>query len=125
MPVVARQTDLTSCPVHAKGKIIDGDDKVLVCFKPVARKGDKVLCKDGSIDVILDGEATVLIGGGPVACKGDKTTHGGVIMTGCPRVWIGRSIRSICKANAAQRRAAFIKYVPPAKRMAIRRGIEK
>ena len=110
MPVIARETDLTSCPAHAEGEIIDGVDAVLVCFKPVARKGDKVRCKDGSIDTIVQGDVTVLIGGQPVACKGHKTAHDGRIETGCPRVWIGRKIRAICKMNAAQRRAAFIKY---------------
>src|SRR5262245_30899114 len=106
MPVVARETDLTQCPAHSKGKIIEGLDEVLICHRPVARKGDKVRCKDGSIDVIIEGDVHVIIEGKPVACKGHKTAHGGVIVTGCPRVWIGRSVRCNCTASAAQRRAA-------------------
>jgi uncharacterized Zn-binding protein involved in type VI secretion len=110
MLVVARKTDITRCPAHAKGKIVEGLDDVLVCFQPVALKGDKVLCEDGSVDVIVEGDDTVTIGGRAVACKGHKTAHGGVILTGCPRVLIGSGPRSICKKSAAQRRAAFIKY---------------
>jgi uncharacterized Zn-binding protein involved in type VI secretion len=110
MPAVARETDRTTCPAHAKGKIIDGEGSVLACFQPVARKGDKVLCKDGSIDEIIEGDALVKIGHKPVARKGDKTAHGGVIMTGCPRVMIGEGLRNICKKEATRRGAAFIKY---------------
>jgi uncharacterized Zn-binding protein involved in type VI secretion len=123
MPVVARETDLTRCPAHAQGKIADGDGSVLVCFKPVARKGDKVLCKDGSIDVIIEGDATVMFGDKPVACKGHRTAHGGEILTGCPRVWIGQGIRGICKAKAAERRAAFIKYLTPKRASALRKKL--
>ena len=112
MPVVARKTDRTSCPAHASGVIIEGVDEVLVCFKPVALKGDKILCKDGSIDEIIEGDPYVSIGGKPVARKGDATAHGGVITTGCPRVWIGRGIRITCKITAAHQRSAFIKYSP-------------
>jgi uncharacterized Zn-binding protein involved in type VI secretion len=115
MPAVARETDKTTCPAHVKGEIIEGEATVLACFKPVARKFDKVRCRDGSIDVIIEGEASVMIGGRPVACKGHKTEHGGVIVTGCPRVMIGQGIKNICKRGAAQKRAAFIKYSPAKK----------
>ncbi|MRG96366.1 PAAR domain-containing protein [Polyangium spumosum] len=116
MLIVARKTDITKCPAHAKGTIDEGYDEVLVCFEPVARKGDKVLCEDGSIDEIVEGDDEVLIGGEPVACKGHKTAHGGVILTGCPAVWIGRSLRGLCKIAAAEKRAAFIKYTVQNKR---------
>ena len=124
MPAVARETDRTTCPAHSKGKIIEGEGSVLACFQPVARKGDKVRCKDGSIDVIIEGDATVTIGGMPVARKGDKTAHGGVIVTGCPRVMIGRRVQGICKVDAAERRAAFIKYVPPRAVKALRKLLQ-
>jgi len=116
MLVVARKTDVTKCPAHEKGTIDEGLDEVLICFEPVARKGDKVLCEDGSIDEIIEGDEDILIGGKPVACKGHKTAHGGVILTGCPRVFIGRPIRCLCKLAAADKRAAFIKYTVENKR---------
>jgi uncharacterized Zn-binding protein involved in type VI secretion len=115
MPAVARETDRTTCPAHAKGKIIEGEGTVLACFQPVARMGDKVLCKDGSIDVIVGGDATVKIGGKPVARKGDKTAHGGVIVTGCPRVIIGMGLKNICKKTATGLGAGFIRYTPKGK----------
>lgn len=111
MPVVARKTDTTLCPAHGGGKITGGLDEVLICHKPVARKGDEVLCRDGSADVIVEGSSTVWIGGKQVALKGHRTQHGGVILTGCPRVFIDLGLRNICKLRAAKRRAAFIRYV--------------
>jgi uncharacterized Zn-binding protein involved in type VI secretion len=110
MLVVARKTDLTKCPAHAKGKIKSGYDDVEICYEPVARKDDEVLCLDGTIDVIVEGDDTVIIGGKPVALKGHKTAHGGVILTGCPRVFIGRKVRHLCKIAAAEKRSAFIRY---------------
>lgn len=112
MPVVARLLDLSRCPAHVGGVIITADPSVIVCFRPVARKGDKILCLDGSIDEILEGEETVIIGGQPVALKGDPTQHGGLLLTGCPRVFSGRGLRISCKIKAAKKRAAFIKYAP-------------
>jgi uncharacterized Zn-binding protein involved in type VI secretion len=90
--------------------ISEGLDDVLVCHKPVARKGDHVTCLTGTIDTIIDGGSGVLIGGKLVACKGDRTAHGGIILTGCPRVLIGLGLRHICKLRAAAMQAAFIKY---------------
>lgn len=116
MPAVARKTDKTSCPAHSKGKIKEGEPTVLVCHQPVARKGDKVLCKDGSIDEIIEGDALVKIGDKPVARKGDKTAHGGVILTGCPRVLIGMGLRNICKKQATSFGADFIRYTPKGKK---------
>jgi len=111
MPVVARKTDATLCPAHGPGKIVEGLAEVLICFRPVARKGDEVRCRDGSTDVIVEGSSSVWIGGKPVAFKGHKTAHGGVILTGCPRVFIGLGLRNICKLRAARERAAFIRYL--------------
>jgi uncharacterized Zn-binding protein involved in type VI secretion len=110
MLVVARKTDLTKCPAHAKGKIQAGYEDVLICHEPVARQGDEVLCLDGTKDVIVEGDDSVLIGGKPVALKGHRTAHGGIILTGCPRVTIGQPLRGRCKLAAAENRTAFIKY---------------
>jgi uncharacterized Zn-binding protein involved in type VI secretion len=110
MPAVARETDRTTCPAHSKGKIKEGEPTVLICHRPVARQGDKVLCMDGSIDEIIEGDPLVKIGDKPVARKGDKTAHGGVIMTGCPRVMIGEGLRNICKKTATGLGAGLIKY---------------
>jgi uncharacterized Zn-binding protein involved in type VI secretion len=115
MPAAARQFDLCSCPAHVGGVILSpGVADVFICHQPVVRKGDKVLCLTGDVATIIEGCSDVIIGGQPVARKGDHTDHGGVILTGCPRVKICEKVRGICKANAAKRRAAFIRYTPRA-----------
>jgi uncharacterized Zn-binding protein involved in type VI secretion len=91
-----------------------GFEEVIICHQPVARKGDTVTCITGDVGVIVDGCESVIIGGQPVAKKGSKTSHGGIVLMGCPRVKICQSIRSICKGKAALRRAAFIRYRPRA-----------
>jgi len=93
-----------------------GVAEVLICNQPVVRKGDQVQCLTGDIATIIEGCDDVIIGGAPVARKGDHHSHGGVILIGCPRVHICRKIRGICKANAARRRAAYIRYTPHLKR---------
>lgn len=112
MPIVARFLDLTKCPAHGGGVIITGDLTVWVCFRPVARKGDKILCRTGDVDTILQGDETILIGGEPVACKGDPTEHGGIVLTGCPRVKLGGRYRISCVTGAAKKRSPFIRYNP-------------
>lgn len=109
MPVIARFLDLYRCPSHVGGAVATGDPTVLICFRPAARLGDKTLCLAG-FDTIVEGEPTVLIGGQPAALKGHHTEHGGVLLTGCPRVIIGRRIRASCKIRAAKNRSPFIKY---------------
>ena len=110
MPPIARVSDTTRCPAHAKGRITNGFDEVLICFEPVARLGDVILCEDGSVDVIAEASSSVWIGGKQVAHKGNKTAHGGVIATGCPRVSVGLGLRNICPLQAARARARFIRY---------------
>ena len=115
MPAAARKTDLCSCPQHGSGTLIGpGCEDVFICHQPVARKGDLVRCATGEIATIIEGCGDVIIGGQPVARKGDHTSHGGVILMGCPRVHICQKIRVICKMKASSRRAAFIRYVPRA-----------
>lgn len=109
MPIVARFLDLYRCPAHVGGAVITGDPTVLICFRPAARKGDKAMCL-GGVDTIVEGDPSVLIGGIPAALKGHKTEHGGILLTGCPRVRIGRRIKASCKLRAAKKRSAFIRY---------------
>ncbi len=113
MPAAARKSDLCSCPEHGFGTIIGpGVADVLICNQAVVTKGDQVRCLTGDIATIIEGCNDVLIGGRPVARKGDHTSHGGVILTACPKVFICARMRSICKVNAARRGAAFIRYTP-------------
>jgi uncharacterized Zn-binding protein involved in type VI secretion len=55
---------------------------------PAARVGDMLTCA-GPPDTIVKGSATVMIGGMPAARMGDSTSHGGIIVAGCPNVNIG------------------------------------
>jgi uncharacterized Zn-binding protein involved in type VI secretion len=50
--------------------------------------GDQATCV-GPPDILLGGSPTVLIGSQPAARMGDSTSHGGVIILGCPTVLIG------------------------------------
>lgn len=110
MPPIARKLDLVSCPEHGGGLIVDTNvTDVIICHRPVATKGDKVLCLTGEVAEIVDGCSDVIIHGRPVARKGDKTSHGGVVLTACPRVLICQKPKAICKKEAASRGAAFIR----------------
>lgn len=55
---------------------------------PAARVGDMAVCV-GPPDTIVQGSFTVLIDNKPAARMGDMTSHGGVIVAGCPTVLIG------------------------------------
>ena len=84
-----------TCPMfngpvpHVGGPIIPpGCPTVLIGGMPAARLGDQCTCT-GPPDAIVKGSATVLIGGQPAARMGDQTSHGGVIVAGCPTVLIG------------------------------------
>jgi uncharacterized Zn-binding protein involved in type VI secretion len=61
---------------------------VLIGFLPAARVSDMATCV-GPPDPIAKGSLTVVIGGLPAARLGDMTSHGGVIVMGCPTVMIG------------------------------------
>jgi hypothetical protein len=68
---------------------------VLIGFLPAARVGDSLLCVGpGVSDSISQGEATVIIGNKPAARLGDPTSHGGVLVAGCPTVIIGSSAQA-------------------------------
>lgn len=90
----ARITDLHTCPAvsglvpHVGGPILTGSADVLIGGMPAARVSDTALCV-GSPATVITGSATVLINGLPAARMGDQTSHGGVIVLGCPTVLIG------------------------------------
>ncbi len=96
MPPAARVSDMTACPMvdpgpkpHVGGPIIPPcQHNVIVGGMPQARVSDKSVCV-GPLSTIIRGSATVLVGGKPAARIGDQTSHGGVIVTGCPNVLIG------------------------------------
>jgi uncharacterized Zn-binding protein involved in type VI secretion len=91
----ARVTDMHTCPMvdpgptpHVGGPIISGCLTVLIGELMAARVGDEATCL-GPVDTIVSGSETVFIGGMPAARVGDPTSHGGVIVAGCPTVVIG------------------------------------
>lgn len=91
----ARLTDMHTCPMvtgivpHVGGPIAaPGAPTVLIGGMPAAVVGDICTCT-GPPDTIILGSMGVLIGGKPAARMGDMTSHGGVIMAGCPTVLIG------------------------------------
>jgi hypothetical protein len=61
---------------------------VLVCTMPDARILDISICV-GPPDPIAQGSSTVLVGGLPTSRLADTTSHGGVIVSGCPTVLVG------------------------------------
>ncbi len=97
MPPAARITDMHTCPKvepgpvpHVGGPVVVGEFTVLIGFKPAARVGDKLVCV-GPPDSVSKGEPTVVIGNKDAARMGDPTSHGGIIIKGCPTVLIGSS----------------------------------
>ncbi len=91
----ARTTDMHVCPMfngpvpHVGGPIMPPcAPTVLIGAMPAARVGDMAVCV-GPPDSIVKGSATVLINSMPAARMGDSTSHGGVIVVGCPTVLIG------------------------------------
>ncbi len=102
MPPAARITDMHVCPKvepgpvpHVGGPTTSGEPTVLIGFQPAARVGDSLLCVGpGVMDSIAQGEPTVIIGGKQAARLGDGTSHGGVLIAGCPTVIIGSSAQA-------------------------------
>jgi len=88
MPAAARLTDLHVCKEHGgPTPIVTSASTVNIGFKPAARLGDRAACPAKA--EIARGEATVRIEGKEAARVGDPTEPKGVIMTGCPTVFIG------------------------------------
>ena len=98
MPPAARITDNHTCPLagpspHVGGPVSAGDATVLIGFQPAARVGDALVCQ-GPSDQVSQGDSTVLIGNKHAARLGDPTSHGGVLVAGCPSVIIGSSAQA-------------------------------
>ncbi|WNG25232.1 hypothetical protein F0U62_15260 [Cystobacter fuscus] len=101
MPPAARMSDAHICPKcepgpvpHVGGPVVSGEPTVLIGFMPAARVGDSLTCM-GPPDSISQGEPTVIIGHMPAARLGDPTSHGGVVVAGCPTVIIGSSAQAV------------------------------
>ena len=74
---------------HVGGPVLPaGCPTVYIGGLPAARVGDLCVCA-GPLDSIAKGSSSVKIGGAPAARIGDTTSHGGVIIAGCPTVIIG------------------------------------
>jgi uncharacterized Zn-binding protein involved in type VI secretion len=78
---------------HVGGPTSSGEGTVLIGFMPAARVGDMVVCV-GPPDTIKQGEPSVVIGHKHAARLGDPTSHGGVLVSGCPTVIIGSSAQA-------------------------------
>ncbi|XXT18672.1 PAAR domain-containing protein [Sorangium sp. So ce429] len=92
---------------HVGGPVMTGEATVIIGFQPAARVGDKLVCT-GPPDAVSQGEPTVIIGYCDAARMGDPTEHGGVIVVGCPTVFIGVSGQGDCMASAAAAGSAFV-----------------
>jgi uncharacterized Zn-binding protein involved in type VI secretion len=96
MKPAARLGDMHTCPLvnpgpvpHVGGPVSGpGVPNVLIGGVPAATVGDMCVCV-GPPDSIAAGSTKVMIGGKPAARLGDMTSHGGVIVAGCPTVLIG------------------------------------
>lgn len=113
MPPAARITDMHVCPKvepgpvpHVGGPVSSGETTVLIGFMPAARVGDSAVCI-GPPDSVSQGEPTVIIGNKAAARLGDPTSHGGVIVAGCPTVIIGSSTQANTIIVAAQNGTPF------------------
>lgn len=107
MPPAARISDMHVCPnaepgpvPHVGGPTSSGEPTVLIGGQPAARVGDSLIC-NGPLDSISQGEPTVITNGKPAARLGDSTSHGGLIVSGCPTVIISSSPQAPCMASAA------------------------
>ena len=95
MPPAARVTDMHVCPMvtvlvpHVGGPILPPCAMpVLISGLPAARITDLALCI-GPPDMIAMGSMTVLIQGLPAARMLDPTVHGGMIVLGDFKTWVG------------------------------------
>ncbi|MFY0578724.1 PAAR domain-containing protein [Cystobacter fuscus] len=87
---------------HVGGPTSSGESTVIIGGMPAARIGDSLVCFGGPPDSISQGESTVIIGGKPAARLGDGTSHGGVLVMGCPTVIIGSSAQAQTVVVAAR-----------------------
>jgi uncharacterized Zn-binding protein involved in type VI secretion len=96
MKPTARLGDMHTCPLvnpgpepHVGGPVSGPcAPNVLIGGIPAATKGNMCTCVGPSDSTAVE-STKVLIGGKPAARFGDATSHGGVIVAGCPTVLIG------------------------------------
>lgn len=122
MPPAARISDFHTCPMvnpgpvpHVGGPVSAGSSDVLIGFMPAARVGDSAVCVP-AMDTIAAGAGNVLINNKMAARIGDSTSHGGVIVAGCPTVIIGTSPQSFALTGAAASGAPFCEECEKAKK---------
>lgn len=95
MSNAARVTDAHVCPAMSPsphvGGVVQGPgvSTVLLGYQPAATQGTPCACAAPVPNAIASGSGTVTIGYKPAARAGDSTTHGGVVIGGCPTVLIG------------------------------------
>ncbi len=113
MPPAARITDMHTCPMvapgpvpHVGGPVVAGCGTVIIGYMPAARVGDSLVCVPGA-DSISQGSSNVIIGNQAAARLGDPTSHGGVVVAGCPTVIIGSSGQGATLTAAATTGAPF------------------
>lgn len=105
MVPAARRKDTYFCPVHGSGAIFATfNQRVIIEKEPAARVADFCLCADNSSESIRSGNQTVFIEGFAAAGVSSKTVHGGVVLTGASRTYIG---------DPAATAAADPKNIPP------------
>jgi uncharacterized Zn-binding protein involved in type VI secretion len=114
--VAARVGDMHTCPMsepgpvpHTGGCVHVGSSNVFVENSPAARLGDACVCT-GPSDAIAKASASVFINGLAAARIGDATVHGGVIVGGAMKTFIGDGVppESACMIEAAKTGAATI-----------------
>lgn len=91
----ARVGDMHTCPMvepgptpHVGGPVLKGSANVFIEGMPAAREGDPSLCT-GPADKIAKGSATVYFNGKAAARMTDTTAHGGVIVKGAAKTYVG------------------------------------
>jgi uncharacterized Zn-binding protein involved in type VI secretion len=100
MPPASRIGDMHVCPKvepgpvpHVGGVVVSGAGTVLIGYMPAARVGDTELC-NAPPDSVSQGESSVIIQGALAARLGDGSSHGGLLVAGCPTVIIGSSTQA-------------------------------
>ena len=97
--------------------MVAGFASVLIGYQPAARVGDALVCVPAQ-DSIAAGSASVLIGHKAAARVGDPTSHGGVVVAGCPTVIIGGSGQGATLLAAAASGTPFCEECEKARKAA-------
>jgi uncharacterized Zn-binding protein involved in type VI secretion len=113
MPPAARITDTHTCPMvhpgpvpHVGGPVVAGCASVLIGHEPAARVSDAVICEPAQASIAA-GSPSVIIGHQQAARVGDPTSHGGVVVAGCPTVIIGPTPQASALIAASASGAPF------------------